>query len=81
MWTDRSEAIMKALDKHLIEFDTSIPGVPRTNGVAERQVQEVIYGTRVLLCMAGLPACFWPFAMCFYCDARDMRSYKGQVRR
>lgn len=43
-----------------------VPGVPQTSGVPESQVKKVIRGTRMLLLQAGLPHCWWPFAMrCF----------------
>ena len=55
VYRDDSEALKKALVDHGILFDVCVPGKLVTNGVAERQVQEVINGTRVLLSQAGLP--------------------------
>ena len=66
-YCDDSPALKKALDMQRIRYDTSTPGQPKTNGIAERQVQEVINGTRVLLSKAGLPASFWPYAMRAWC--------------
>ena len=66
-------AIAAALRAAGIRQETSTPGLPRTNGVAERQVQEVINGTRVLLVKAGLPTSYWPYAMRAWCfsNGRD----------
>ena len=66
-YCDDSAAIKKALKMHRIQYDTSTPGQPKTNGIAERYVQEVINGTRALLSNAGLPASFWPYAMRAWC--------------
>ena len=81
VYSDRSKAIMRALHDLKIMNDTSIPGIPRTNGIAERQVQEVIFGTRTLLVMAGFPASFWPFAMAFYCMAHNTRTDYVDTKR
>ena len=56
--TDDSRSLQNALRDLNIPHDPSTPGRPRTNGVAERQVKEVVHGTRTLLLKAGLPACF-----------------------
>ena len=77
-YCDGSATLKRALDDHQILNDSCVPGVPRTNGVAERQVQEVINGTRSLLCRAGHPACFWPHAMAAHCFNRNIRyDYDG----
>ena len=41
--------------------------------IAERNVQDITLGVRSLLLAAGLPACFWPFAIQAYCNAENMR--------
>ena len=48
--------------------DTSTPGVPRNNSVAENKVKLVINGARCLLLQAGLPSKFWPFASQAFCN-------------
>ena len=57
-YSDDSKELQAALTQLKIPHDPSFPGRPRTNSVAERQVKEVIAGTRTLLIMAGLPSCF-----------------------
>ncbi|MFM7981923.1 MAG: hypothetical protein ACKPKO_21645, partial [Candidatus Fonsibacter sp.] len=66
-YTDRSGEIERALRLHHIPSDTSQPGVPQNNAVAERLVQYVLEGTRTSLLRAGLPPCFWDFARQHYC--------------
>ena len=56
VYCDDSEALKKALSDHGILHDVSVPGKPVTNGVAERQVQEVINGTRVSVSYTHLRA-------------------------
>ena len=53
-------------DLHIVS-DTSQPGVPQNNAVAERLVQDILEGTRTALLIAGLPPCFWEYACQHYC--------------
>jgi len=66
-YSDRSGEIERALRLLNIPSDTSQPGVPQNNAVAERLVQYVIECTRTSLLRAGLPPCFWDFACQHYC--------------
>ena len=72
VYTDDSNSLKCALRQLGIPHDVSAPGRPKTNGVAERQVKEVIHGTRVMLRQAGIPDCFWPYAMRNVCFARNI---------
>jgi hypothetical protein len=36
--------------------------MPQTNGIIEREVQDMVSGTRTVLVAAGLPAYFWSLA-------------------
>ena len=60
VYTDDSAAIKVALGELRLCHDTSVPGQPKTNGAAERQVKEVVHGIRTILVKAGLPNCFGP---------------------
>ena len=54
-YSDRSGDIERALrDLHIVS-DTSQPGFPQNNAVAERLVQDILEGTRTALLRAGLP--------------------------
>ena len=76
LYTDQAPEFDKACGKVGTCNATSTPGMPRTNGIAECKVKEVIRGARVLLRQAGLEAKWWPYAVrayCFHqnCDDRD----------
>ena len=60
VYSDAVASIKQACEALSLRHDTATPQVPRTNAIAERQVQETIHGTRVLLSRAGLPAVYWP---------------------
>ena len=77
VYTDDSPALKAALAEVRVCHDTSIPGQPKTNGVAERQVKEVVHGIRTILVKAGLPNCFWPYAMRHFCFARNIKIDKN----
>ena len=65
MHTDRAPEFVSAIRSYLgggIRHDTSIPGCPQTNSIAESRVKRVIRGVRSLLLGAGLPHCWWPVA-------------------
>ena len=61
-YSDRSGEIERALRLLHIVSDTSQPGVPQNNVVAERLVPDVLEGTRPALLRSGLPPLFWVFA-------------------
>ena len=48
--------------------DTSTPGMPRDNSIAESKVKLVINGARSLLLQAGLPSKYWPYATQAFCN-------------
>ena len=59
---------------------TATPGMPRTNGIAESRVKEVLSGARVLLRQAGLEAKWWPYAVRAYCIHKNLRDCQGKIR-
>ena len=73
VYTDDSAALKAALAELKICNDSSVLGQPKTNGIAERQVKEVVHGIRTILFKAGLPNCFWPYAMRHFCFARNIK--------
>ena len=46
-----------------ITLDTSVPGRKVTNSLAERNIQFLVTATTTCLLEAGLPACYWTFAV------------------
>ena len=78
-YSDRSGEIERALrDLHIVS-DTSQPGVPKNNAVAERLVQYILEGTLTALLRAGLPPCVWEYACQHYClmEKRPARPRAG----
>ena len=52
--------------------------MPRTNGIAENKVKEVIRGAGMLLCQAGLEAKRWPHAVRAYCFHQNCENRDGK---
>ena len=48
-----------------------------TNGTAEREVRNVLEGTRTLLEHSGLPISYWPYASRCFCHHATMRMVEG----
>ena len=53
------------------------PGDPQGNGMAERHVQEVNYGTAVGLGQAGLPHTYWNYAMFYFETAWNIDHHRN----
>ena len=51
---------------------TSTPYRSNTNGRVERTIRTVEEGTRTILCEAGLPHKWWPYAARFFCWAQNI---------
>ena len=73
IYCDGAPELTKACDALGIDCDTSMPGAPSTNAIAERQVQTVLRGTRAALRASGLPLAFWPYAMTTCCHLRNLQ--------
>jgi hypothetical protein len=58
-------------------YDTSTPGMPRTNAIAESKVKLIVNGSRCLLLQAGLPSKFWPFAVQAFCNGVNLSEAGG----
>ena len=67
LYTDGALEIAKAAEDMPINRETSLPGRPSNNSLAERTNQTVVGGTTATLICAGLPPCFWSHAMPCFC--------------
>ena len=76
-YSDNARDIIKAVQ--YLGFgghhEFSQPGMPQTNGIAERAVQEVVSGTRTLLVQAGLLGYVWSKAATCYCLLHNTRVF------
>ena len=52
----------------------SMPGVPQSNGLAERMIRRVKEGGRSNLVQSGLPYAWWPYAVTHHCAARNIQT-------
>ena len=55
----------------------STPGVPQSNGLAERMIRRVKEGGRSNLIQSGLPYVWWPWAATHHCAARNIQEVDG----
>ena len=78
LYTDKAPEFGLACSKLGTCSATATPGMPRTNGIAENKVKEIIRGARVLLRQAGLEARWWPFAVRTYCFHQNCQSRDGE---
>ena len=62
-YSDDAPQFEAALKELRIPLDQSLPGHPQNNSLAERNNQFMMLTTSTCLLEAGLPPCFWPFAV------------------
>ena len=62
VYSDNSGELIKATKAVKVNHESSQPGVPVSNAIAERNNQDILNGTKAALETAGLPACVWPYA-------------------
>ena len=69
---------LNAAAKHLKwRHDTSTPGRPQNNGVAERVVRTVLEGARAILHASGLPSRWWSRAIRYFCFMHNVTEGRG----
>ena len=61
-YSDNAKPLMNAATLAGLVPSSSLQGVSQTNGLIEVTNRIVLNGIRKLLCNAGLPACWWPYA-------------------
>ena len=63
LYSDGCPSIKAAADELGIVRDKSHAGCPQSNAIVENMVRILTAGTLVALEAAGLPSCFWPYAL------------------
>ena len=76
-YSDNAPELVQAVRRLGWSHETSTPGQPQTNGVAERANRTVLEGARTILEHAGLPPQWWPRAVQFLCFARNIEIVRG----
>ena len=66
-YSDNAPEFIAAADRTGIAHEHSAPGQPRNNAIIERANQLLIGGVSTSLLEAGLPHCYWPWAMECWC--------------
>ena len=77
LYTDGAPEIVKAGKNLRTCHDTSTPYRSATNGIAEREIRNVLEGTRTLLEHSGLPSPYWPYASRCFCHHANIRMVVG----
>ena len=62
-FSDQAPQFVRACRELKIPLDTPVPGRKVTNSLAERNIQFLVGATTTCLLEAGLPACYWTFAV------------------
>ena len=61
-YSDNADELIGAARNLGVPHEASQQGMPQTNGVIEREAQDMLTGTRALLVVAGLLGQFWSYA-------------------
>ena len=67
IYTDNEASLIRACKDLGFNHDKSTPYRHQSNAFCERIVRKVIEGARTMLEQAGLPSCFWIFAVRHWC--------------
>ena len=62
VYSDNADELLSASRSRGVPHEASQRGMSQTKGIIEREVQDMLIGTRTLLVAAGLPGCFWSHA-------------------
>ena len=76
-YTDDAPELKAAAKGLRWRHDTSTPGRPQNNGVAERAVRTVLEGARAILHASGLPSRWWSRAVRYYCFMHNVTKGRG----
>ena len=77
LYTDGAPEIVKAGKNLRTCHDTSATYRSATNGIAEREIRNVLEGARTLLEHSGLPTSCWPYASRCFCHHANIRMVAG----
>ena len=78
IYTDNAPELIKACKQLRYPHDKSTPYRHQSNAYCERTVRSIVEGARTLLERAGLPSCFWIFAVRFWCFMHNTEVKDGE---
>ena len=78
IYTDNTPELIKACKELKFPHDKSTPYRHQSNAYCERTVRKIVEGARTLLEQAGLPSCFWIFAVRFWCFMHNTEVVNGE---
>lgn len=78
-YSDKARQFEKAMDILKTHLDHALPGRPSTNPLAERNNQFILATAATCLLEAGLPACFWKFAITCVCHLLNVEPGEEEV--
>ena len=79
LYCDNHESLKSACKELDILRRPSQPGDPKSNGVIEGLNHRILSGARSLLIQAGLPYCWWPYAVRFWCFLKNLSRGEGEM--
>ena len=71
-YSDNAKPLQNGAKACNMVAECALVGISETNGIAESNNKTILTGARRLLCHAGLPACWWPYAAPCYCSLRNI---------
>ena len=74
IYTDNAPELIRACKDLGYNHDKSTPYRHESNATCERRVRSIVEGARALLEKAGLPSCFWIFAVRHDCLMHNSRT-------
>ncbi|CAJ1370505.1 unnamed protein product [Effrenium voratum] len=77
-YSDNADEFLRACRALGIQHDTSLPGRPQNNSLAERNVLTVIDQVRICVLAAGLQPCCWSFALKATCHLMNLETVEGE---
>ena len=77
VYSDDAPEFINACSELKIRHDLSLPGKKQNNSLAERTNQFIVDQTTACLVHAGLPTCYWIYAITALCHLMNVEEING----
>ena len=77
VWSDSAHELKRALSVLRVPHGKATPGRHQANGACEGYVRTAVEGARAALEHAGLPSCFWVYAIRHWCHMHNVEVTNG----